>query len=197
MLDRESMPLAAIEYRRGFDIDDLLLRSCTHLRSQGLRIGGAIQRSSGDRGQCAASVHVVDLRSGREFDIWEARGACVRGCRLDERGLIDVEPSIMAALADGVDLIVVNRFGRAESLGRGLFRCFTAALEASVPVLTAVRAQYDEAWLQFHGGLGRSLPPGIDRILEWCLTAAASTRATDKRTIMPASTEASMPMQPG
>ena len=35
----------------------------------------------------------------------------------------------MESLADGVDLIVINRFGRAESLGKGLLGCFTAAVE--------------------------------------------------------------------
>ena len=49
---------------------------------------------------------------------------CARGCRLDERGLLDAEPAIMAAIADRVDLLVINRFGRAESLGRGLLGCF-------------------------------------------------------------------------
>jgi hypothetical protein len=44
---------------------DLVARvtvACGELRSFGIRLGGVIQRSSGDRGQCASSVHVVDLR---------------------------------------------------------------------------------------------------------------------------------------
>jgi hypothetical protein len=86
--------LAAIRYERGLDVDELLLRSCEALRSHGLRLGGVLQRSSGDAGQCATSIHVVDLRSGEAFDIWEARGACARGCRLDERGLLDAEPAM-------------------------------------------------------------------------------------------------------
>jgi hypothetical protein len=161
--------LAAIRYERGFDIDDLLLRSCGALRSCGLRLGGVIQQSSGDRGRCAASIHVVDLRSGEAFDIWEARGSCARGCRLDERGLLDAEPAIMAAIADRVDLLVINRFGRAESLGRGLLGCFAAALEAGVPVLTAVRDPYAGDWRAFHGGLAHDLPADTARAIDWVL----------------------------
>jgi hypothetical protein len=167
VLHFEGVPLAAIGYERAFDVDDLLLAASRTLRSSKLRVGGVIQRSGGERGHCAASVHVVDLRSGEAFDIWEAQGACARGCRLDERGLLDAEPVIMAAIADRVDLLVINRFGRAESLGRGLIGYFTAALEAAVPVLTAVRAPYHADWRAFHGGLAQDLPADEAPVVDW------------------------------
>ena len=131
---------------KGFEIDALLLGICDELRLRGLHIGGVLQSSHGARGQCAASVLVTDLRSGEVFDIWDRRGTGARGCRLDEGGLLDAEPAINDAIAANVDLLVVNRFGRAESLGRGLIGSFTAAIEAGIPILTAVRAPYDDAW---------------------------------------------------
>src|SRR5688572_13359973 len=103
-MERPGKPLAAIIYQRGFDIDDLLLKACDELRSLGVRLGGVMQRATGDRGQCAASVHVVNLSSGASFNIWEARGACARGCRLDERGLVSAEAAILGAVAERVDL---------------------------------------------------------------------------------------------
>jgi hypothetical protein len=178
VLDANGQPLAAIGYQPDFDVDDLLLRACGELRSLGMRLGGVIQRSSGDRGQCASSVHVVDLRSGEFFDIWEARGVCVRGCRLDERGLLDAEATVRAAISDRVDLLVINRFGRAESLGRGLIGCFAAALETSTRVLTAVRAPYLNAWAMFHGGLARELPPEVGSVVEWAACGAYSLART-------------------
>lgn len=165
--------LAAIHYERGVDVDQLLLQACASLRSRGLRLGGMIQRSSGDRDQCATSVHVVDLRSGEAFDIWESRGAYARGCRLDERGLMDAEAAILAAIAEGIDLLVLNRFGRAESLGRGLLGCFAAAMAADVRILTAVRTPYLEAWAAFHGGLARNLPAETQAIVDWAGPAPA------------------------
>jgi hypothetical protein len=175
VLHSERVPLAAIRYERGFDVDDLLLAAARTLRAKRLRIGGLVQLSAGERGHCAASVHVVDLRSGEAFDIWETRGTHARGCRLDERGLLDAEPAIMAAIADRVDLLVINRFGRAESLGRGLIGCFTAALEAAVPVLTVVRAPYDADWRAFHGGLGQDLPADEARVVGWAVRAIRRT----------------------
>lgn len=184
MLDTLGQPLAAIVYRRGFDIDDLLVTACGELRSLGVRLGGVIQRSSGDHGQCASSIHVINLCSGQAFDIWEARGACARGCRLDERGLLNAEATILEAIVEGVDLLVINRFGRAESLGRGLIGCFAAAIEAQVPVLTAVREPYEEAWREFHGGLGEDLAQDSSQVVGWAvrMTRKGSDRLVPETT---------------
>jgi hypothetical protein len=161
-------PLAAICYPRGFDVDRLLVDVCAQAAAAGLQLGGLIQLATGERGgNCAATTHVVDLRTRAAFNIWEDRGACASGCRLDERGLADAEPVIMQAIVDRVDLLVINRFGRAESLGRGLRACFEAAIAADVPVLTAVREPYDVAWNEFHGGIGCGLPPDHVPIINW------------------------------
>lgn len=173
--------LAAIHYPRGFDIDRLFIDVCAKAARDGLRLGGLVQMTTGERGgNCAATIHVVDLRTQKAFDIWEDRGACAKSCRLDERGLADAEPAIMQAIADRVDLLVINRFGRAESLGRGLRACFEAALAADVSVLTAVRKPYDDAWQQFHGGVGYDLPCDIDRVTDWALDARATRSHAEK-----------------
>ena len=82
-------------------------------------------------------------------------------------------PVIDRAIVDGVDLIVINRFGRAESLGSGLLACFSSALSAGVPVLTAVRAPYDVAWTTFHGGLGLELPDNDTAVVSWARSVSA------------------------
>jgi hypothetical protein len=158
--------LSAVHYQRGFDVDAVLLATCARLRGRGVRIGGFVQSSWTDRSRCPSSLHVTDLRSGETFDIWDARGPCARGCRLDERGLIDTEPNLMGAIADGVDLLVINRFGKAESSGRGLLGVFIMATDAGVPVLTAVRHPYEKAWEQFHGGMAHALPATADAVAE-------------------------------
>jgi molybdate transport system ATP-binding protein len=172
--------LGAIHYERGFAIDGLLLAIWAQLRGAGVRLGGLLQESVGERGTCAASVQAVDLRSGRTFSIWEPRGACACGCRLDERGLLDAEPNLMSAVAERVDLLVINRFGRAESLGRGLLGVFGLALEAGVPVLTAVRSPYQEAWRGFHGGLAEQLPCRLEAVLAWYSSLTGRRQRDDR-----------------
>ncbi len=160
--------LAAVHYPRGFDIDRLLIDVCADAAARGMKLGGLVQMTTGERGgNCATTIHVVDLRTQQAFDIWEDRGSCAKGCRLDERGLAEAEPAIMHAIEDRVDLLVINRFGRAESLGRGLRACFEAAMSAGVPVLTAVRAPYDDAWQAFHGGMGVALSCDVPAASRW------------------------------
>jgi hypothetical protein len=178
--DNAAIALAAVHFARGFDIDRLLFEACAALTRDGLRLGGLLQAATGERGgNCAATTHVVDLRTDRAFDIWENRGAWASGCRLDERGLAEAEPVLRAAIAEGVDLLVINRFGRAESLGRGLRGCFEAAVAADIPVLTAVREPYDEAWRAFHGGLGLDLPCEAEAVSAWALELGRRLRQTN------------------
>ncbi len=153
----EVLPIAAVVFKRGFDIDKLLVDTGYQAKNNGIAVGGLIQETLGGIGGCAQSVHVVDVRSGEKFDIWEDRGPCARGCRLNEHGLAVSEQIIDRAIADKVDLLIINRFGRAESLGRGLIGSFVQALEANIPILTSVRDPYVEAWQEFHQGLAIDL----------------------------------------
>jgi Protein of unknown function (DUF2478) len=159
--------LAAIAYKRGFDIDELLFCICEGLRTRGLSLGGLLQSSFGEDHDCADSVMVVDLRSGNAIDIWDRRGKGARGCRLNESRLLEAEPALQAAIAEWVDLLVINRFGRAEGLGRGMVGTIASAIEAGIPLLTAVRPPYDLAWRAFHGGVGCELVPDAEVVLSW------------------------------
>jgi len=167
-----SQSIAAVHYSKGFDIDALLVEACRALAESGLRLGGLLQISEGGVGGCATSVHLYDLQTRSAFDIWEDRGACARGCRLDEAGLDAAAAVLDRAIADGVDMLIINRFGRAESLGRGLLPYFAQAVEDRIPVLTSVRPPYDEAWAEFHGSFGTDLPCNKEKVLDWALSIA-------------------------
>lgn len=161
--------IAAVRYSRKFEIDRLFADVCKALLESGARVGGVIQTiTPGIEGQCAASIQVIDVRSDAVFNVWENRGLDAKGCRLNETGLLEMEPTLLTAIEDRVDLLLVNRFGRAESLGRGLISCFAAAMDAHVPILTAVREPYDIEWQRFHGGMGVELPSDISAVLQWC-----------------------------
>jgi len=191
MTDNDTIRLAAIVYERGFALDDFLANICGRLAAKGLRLGGLIQVMSGIRGSRAASIAAVDLRSGRRFDIWAGPGARTTDCRLDERRLVDTVPMILAAIGERVDLVVINRFGRAESKGGGLVACISAAVSAGIPVITAVRQPYLAAWQEYHGDLAASLEPDLDAVTAWCESAAFAMSA---QTVM--RTEIRIPKQP-
>ncbi len=163
--------IAAIEYEARFPIDDFMGRLAQTLAAEGLRIGGLIQENEPtlrEDGSCCATMSVVDLATRERFSISQDLGAESHGCRLDPRGLAEVEGRLSAAIAGGLELFLLNKFGRAEAEGRGLRGILAQAIEAGVPVLTAVRAPYDENWREFHGGLAVGLPADDKAVLDWC-----------------------------
>jgi hypothetical protein len=163
----DRVAIAAVLFGKGDDVDGLLLDVVTSLTRAGVRLGGLVQLADGGDARRARSVQVVDLRSGARYEIWDPRGQLARGCRLDESGLALAEVSVLASLNTGIELLILNRFGRAESMGRGLMACFAKALGEGVPILTAVRAPFDQEWNRFHGGLATSLPLERRAVLSW------------------------------
>lgn len=170
--DLNASRIAAIHFQRDFHIDGLLADLCRRLAGDGLKMGGLLQQSSGGAQGYPSSLHLVDLRSRATFDIWEYRGAHAQGCRLDEAGLLDAAHIIDKAIDDRVDLLVINRFGSAESLGRGLLPYFASALEADIAVLTSVREPYVDAWRQFHGGIASEFGTDPAALLAWARAKA-------------------------
>ena len=69
-------------------------------------------------------------------------------------------------LGQGADVLVINRFGRGESLGAGFRAAIAFACETGIPVLTAVRKTYQEAWHEFTGGYYSALPPDLKTVMK-------------------------------
>ncbi|MEO1544248.1 MAG: DUF2478 domain-containing protein [Pseudomonadota bacterium] len=181
MTSQTSNALAAIHYAKGFHIDGLLADVCTELQVRGMRLGGLLQicETSGAVSTCRTLVHAVDLRTGQHFDIWDDHENAVGSCRLDEAGLDRAAAAIDTAISERVDLLIINRFGRAESRGRGMCPRFASAVEASIPVLTCVRPPYDQAWSTFHDAEAQQLSCDLEDILGWANDVnLAAIRAT-------------------
>ncbi len=171
------MSLAAIIYDKGFRIDDFMAEVAARLGAEGLRVRGLVQENFGDDPNCSVMI-LVDVGSSGRFGISQDLGPQAQGCRLDPHGLADAGGQIDQALAGGADLVILNKFGKAEAeQGAGLRSTVARAIDLGVPVLTAVRPPYTEAWAAFHGGMSTALAPELDMVLAWCRTAVADRRA--------------------
>ncbi len=168
MSDEQLPKLAALHYERDFDINAILRTVVDRLQESGLSVGGVLQEAEFRGDGCCAHLNIVDIRTGSTERITQDRGRQSRGCKLDPRGLAAISHCITDAIDAGVDLVIVNKYGRAESEGRGLLSCVEDAISAGLPVLTSVREPYTAAWNMYHGGLAGELPPKVDAILRWC-----------------------------
>ena len=156
----------------------------TDLQARGYLVGGVLQEFEAGGDPSCPRLRVVDVRTRKAASITQDRGRDAQGCKLDPSGLADISHCISDAVEAGVDLIVINKFGRAESEGGGLMSGMADAVAASIPLLTTVRSPYLDAWRSFHGGLATELAPLRRAIIAWCEAACrrpAMARATERR----------------
>ncbi len=161
------MGLGAIHYERDFDINSILRTVVKSLQGKGVKVGGVLQESEFRSSGFCVQLNIVDIRTGKTERITQDRGRDSRGCKFDPRGLAAISHCITDAVDAGMDLVIINKYGRAESEGDGLLSCIADATSAGVPILTTVREPYVAAWSSYHGGLAIELPPKIDAILQW------------------------------
>jgi hypothetical protein len=161
--------LAAIIYESGFPIDDFMAEVASALDAGGVRICGVVQRNSGD--ETCSAMTAIDLASHAKYGISQNLGPQSQGCRLDTHGLASVAAALEETIDINYELLIINKFGKAEAEGHGLRAAVPAALEMGIPLLTAVRPPHTAAWSAFHGGIAIDLPPRMDAVLDWCRSA--------------------------
>lgn len=72
-----------------------------------------------------------------------------------------------ASLRTGVDLLIVNKFGKQEAAGRGFRSVIAAALEAGADVLVGVNAMNLGALAAFTGDAARAVAPDEESLMRW------------------------------
>lgn len=148
--------------------DRLIRDVAMRLHNQGHVLAGAVQVNieTGSEHKCQMDLHI--LSGDNVVRISQDLGALSQGCRLDPDGLERAVGLVSAALEDGADFLIFNKFGKQEAEGRGFRSLIGAALERGIPVLTAVNKRNLEAFLAYAEDLAEELPSDGDAILEWC-----------------------------
>lgn len=160
-------PLAAIRFDTE-DIDGFLADIAATLTAAGLRPRGVLQSRGAVGGDChCADMDLTTLGSNKTFRISQPLGNGARGCRLHPGALAECSTFIEAELAAGADVLILNRFGRGESEGRGFRDLIGTAMTQDIPVLTAVRPTYQTGWRDFGGDMACDLPMDQAAVLAW------------------------------
>jgi nucleoside-triphosphatase THEP1 len=149
------------------DTDLTLFRLARLLAARGLRCCGTVQINSerADAGPCDMDVRV--LPEGPVLRISQDLGRSARGCRLDPAALETAVGLVAASLASGVDVLIVNKFGKHEAQGRGFRQVIAEALAAGIPVIVGVNALNLPAFEDFAQGLATGLPCEPGALAGW------------------------------
>lgn len=165
--------LAAIRVAKGRSVDDILAIVARRLAEDGAIVAGFIQHDRPDDGECCGQIELEDLSSGTCHVISQTLGPGARGCRLDPRALAAVAGPLRARIEARPDFLILNRFGKGESEGQGFRAAIEEACMRGIPMLTAVRDAYVDAWDVFSGDLGLLLPPDTQEVIDWARRALA------------------------
>lgn len=159
--------LAAVRCDQG-DVDSLLREVERALSAEGRHVQGVLQTQGLSNGECfCADMDLQVIGADRSFRISQSLGPGSRGCRLNSGALADCAAFLEQALTAETELLILNRFGRGESEGKGFRDLIGAAIAAGVPVLTALRPAYAEAWTAFGAEMACELPLEKEAVLAW------------------------------
>jgi len=171
MFDAEC-DFAAIAYGMGDDPDGLLLRFAEDLRGSGHRVAGVVQHRV--RGPGHSNLGAVMLPGVQVVKLGYHSGNGTNGCHIDSKRLATIASAIDAAIEEGSDLVIINRFGKLEAAGRGLIRLIERAAEADIPVITAVPVYLFAAWVKYSSGMTVRLPCRRAAIDTWWQSVAGA-----------------------
>jgi len=147
---------AAVVYGVNDNPDQLLLDFTEDLRRSGVRTAGVVQLDSWTSDDCV--VRTVVLSTREVIPVAHERNLAATGCSLDCRKLASIAEMIEAAIQQGADLVVINRFGKLEATGKGLIELIQQAADADIPVLIAVPEHRFPGWIKYSAGMSVRLP---------------------------------------
>jgi len=158
--------LAAVELREDNLADHVVDIVIGRLLAQGYNIVGLRQRIL-DTGGGGCGVRLQSISNGEYHRMTQDLGSGSTSCNIDADALERLAEMQKNEIKPGVDLVIVNRFGKRESQGGGFCNVIERASELDIPVLTVVNATFLSNWLEYGGDFVTSLPADEQIILLW------------------------------
>jgi hypothetical protein len=143
---------------------EALVDACRRHR---LSLAGVLQHVVDAAPERRCDVELEDLATGQRTAIFEDRGPSAAGCRLDEGALAEAAVRIENSLATAPDILVLNKFGKAECEGGGLLDLIGRAIERDIRVVIGVPQGNLQAWRGFASGLATELSADVGEIERW------------------------------
>ncbi len=169
----ELAPFAAAVYAPEETGRDALARFVAELTAEGVRVGGLLQEAAHDAAGQKAGIDLVDIASARRFPINRPTRASLQNhsCSLDASVLVESSAVLRRAIAERVELIVLEKFGDQEQKGQGLADEIFTAIAEGIPLLIAVPKEALGLWRERSGDLGEILDFTPDSFRRWWATA--------------------------
>ncbi len=160
-------PVAVIKVDDRQDSDVRLHALALELVQYGVNAAGCAQRRFIHEKSGVEMLALHDIRSRQSIQISQFLGNGAEGCKLDPQALAEYAGILLTQLQEGADLLMINRFGKAEAEGGGLRAVISSAIERGIPALIPVREKYRDALLAFADGLAVEVEPTLRSLSTW------------------------------
>jgi hypothetical protein len=158
-------PIAVVQGAASAAIQQLLREFAGRVPA---RVVGLVEDACSTDGTCGGPGRLLGLSDGRSYPLFQDLGEGSASCGLDAEGVISAGEAMRRDIARGCDLVVLSKFGKLEAENRaGLIPAFGAAIEAGVPVLTAVSPKFAAAWEAFAAPFYCVLPAEAEALDAW------------------------------
>ncbi len=144
-----------------------------------VRLAGLVAEDHGLADRACSAGFLRNVAGGERFSIFHDLGPGSTICHLDGAGALTAAQSVEHNIAAGCDLVLLNKFGKLEADGGGLFTAFRAALDAGIPLLTSLSPASEAAWTRLTGRSFCVLPADIDEIGAWWRTVRTAATLAD------------------
>lgn len=162
----EDVKFGVVAYPEGDDIETLLAGFAAALKTEGVRVGGLLQRSLREANG-RPRMELIDVETGEAFLISQNLGANSSACCVDPAGVATASQVLRRAIAAKPDLLIINKFSGLEAKGEGLRAEFLEALGANVPVLAGLSERHRNAFDEMAGGAAEFLEADDRALLNW------------------------------
>jgi hypothetical protein len=139
------------------------------LTGQGLKVGGIVQEALRNLDGSISGLDVVELDTGHRIAINRPKKSqsISKTCSLDTQALAETSSAVQRAITQGVDLIIVEKYGEQEQLGQGLADDILQAASEGIPTLVAVPDGVCDKWREFTGGMSDEIPYSLVAFRSW------------------------------
>ena len=178
-MDEPTKIIAVVRGAANVEIQEIFRELANRWRPD-IQMAGLVAESHGLPDRHCQAGYLRNLATGERFSIFHDLGPGMTDCCLDGIGAVVAAETVQRDIAEGCDLVLLNKFGKLEAAGGGLAGAFRAALAAGVPLLTSVSPAHDEAWRQFTKREFAVLPADPAAIDLWRRAAQTAAKGNDR-----------------
>jgi hypothetical protein len=159
--------VGVVLYDKTVAVDAILADAVERVRARGITAGGLLQRAGEQLPNGKNRLWAQDLATGQTIRLDRPRGPGAKDCILDPDALAQAACMLRRATEEASQLMVINRFGHAETEGGGMRAEIADAICSPAVVLIPVRFTRLVDLEDFLGGPATVLLPSAAAVADW------------------------------